>query len=279
MKTLIRKLLPHPLELALRTTYDKFELASLPKTSCDTQKLKSTEQLAVKDTFHQAELANAWQQAQAQLTRFSIPDGSGGVNPGDRRALFYLIRSLQPQNVLEVGTHIGSSTLHIATAMQQYADPAHPVQLTTVDIADVNDPVQQPWLNFGSPASPLALIEAIGCQDWVNFVQADSIAYLAQCQKTFDFIFLDGSHTAKAVYQEVPLALQLLNPSGIILLHDYFPDLQPLWSDNSLIPGPCLAIDRLKQEGAKLQVIPLGELPWATKLNSNVTSLAIVLRA
>ena len=33
------------------------------------------------------------------------------------------------------------------------------------------------------------------------------------------------------VYREVPLALGLLKPGGIILLHDFYPGARPLWSD------------------------------------------------
>jgi len=58
-----------------------------------------------------------------------------------------------------------------------------------------------------------------------------SLDYLAGCAQTFDFIFLDGDHAARTVYQEVPAALRLLNSGGVILLHDYFPNLRPLWSN------------------------------------------------
>ena len=43
----------------------------------------------------------------------------GGVNPGDRQAVYYLIMALKPQNVLEVGTHIGASMPHIARALKR----------------------------------------------------------------------------------------------------------------------------------------------------------------
>lgn len=72
--------------------------------------------------------------------------------------------------------------------------------------------------------------------------------------------------------------LKLLNKDGVILLHDYFPGLKPLWSDDGVIAGPWLAVNRLKNEGAKLSVIPIGKVPWKTKLNSNVTSLALLTK-
>jgi hypothetical protein len=88
---------------------------------------------------------------------------------------------------------------------------------------------------------------------------------------------LDGDHSAGTVYEEIVLALRVLSQGGVIVLHDYFPDLQPLWSDGSVIPGPWLGTQRLRAEGVNLAVLPLGDLPWMTKRQSKATSLAIVV--
>jgi len=90
---------------------------------------------------------------------------------------------------------------------------------------------------------------------------------------------LDGDHSAKVVYQEVSAASKLLNSGGLILLHDYFPNLQLLWSNGDIKPGPWLAIERLKKEGMAIDIKALGKLPWATKMNSNFTSLALLGKA
>jgi predicted O-methyltransferase YrrM len=37
---------------------------------------------------------------------------TAGVNPGDRRALFYLVCALAPRHVLEIGTNVGASTAY-----------------------------------------------------------------------------------------------------------------------------------------------------------------------
>lgn len=101
---------------------------------------------------------------------------------------------------------------------------------------------------------------------------------MEKCEQRFDFIFLDGDHAAKTVYREVSAALKLLNPGGVILLHDYFNDLKPLWSNNILLAGPYLGVRRIREEGVPVRVIPLGQLPWPTKLGSNVTSLALLVK-
>ena len=59
-----------------------------------------------------------------------------GVNPGDRRALYHMVRALAPETVLEVGTNVGASTLHIAVALRSLGGRR---RMTTIDILDVND--------------------------------------------------------------------------------------------------------------------------------------------
>ena len=81
-----------------------------------------------------------------------------------------------------------------------------------------------------------------------------------------------------AVYREVALALRLLSPSGRILLHDYYPEGKPLVHKGDFISGPYLALNRVIRECPSIRVQPLGTLPWPTKNDSNVTSLALVVR-
>ena len=145
--------------------------------------------------------------------------------------------------------------------------------LVTVDIVDVNHAPDAFWRLGGLPRSPRDNIEALGMMEHVTFVTNSSLTYLDECDESFDFIFLDGDHSAAMVYQEVPRALRRL------LLHDFFPQNRPLWSDRAVVPGPFLAVKRLVREQANVSVIPLGSLPWPTKLHSNVTSLAMLRAA
>ena len=72
----------------------------------------------------------------------------------------------------------------------------------------------------------------------VTFVTNSSLTYLDECDESFDLIFLDGDHSAAMVYQEVPRALRRLREPGLLLLHDFFPNNRPLWSDRAVVPGP-----------------------------------------
>jgi hypothetical protein len=113
----------------------------------------------------------------------------------------------------------------------------------------------------------------------VEFVTASSFDFFAANSEKFDLIFLDGDHSAETVYREIPAAMGALNPDGLIMLHDYYPDQRPLWRGSPAIPGPFLAVEALRRHHAGLQAIPLGELPWETKAHSRVTSLAALVRA
>jgi hypothetical protein len=96
-----------------------------------------------------------WASSSAELARIHpIEDTkTGGVNPGDRHAVYRLMRSLRPANVLEIGTHVGASTLDIAAGLKQNGAG----DLTTVDVKDVNAPDGY-WKHFrlvGSPANAI----------------------------------------------------------------------------------------------------------------------------
>lgn len=275
-KQLAASMIPAFVKNRIRLQKDLNQLATAQYSECETDNLQSKGNISLSNIFHIREIDALWLDGEKEIKQFSIPDGSEGVNPGDRKAIFYLISALKPVSVLEIGTHIGASTLHIASALSKNGN--NNGNLTTVDIADVNSPTTKPWLKYGTSHSPIEMINKLGYGPLVDFIKDTSLNYAKKCQRTFDFIFLDGDHSAKTLYQEIPVALNLLNKNGVILLHDYFPNKKSLWSNGSVIPGPFLAIERLRSEGVDVAVLPLGKLPWPTKLGSHVTSLALLLK-
>lgn len=229
---------------------------------------------AIQDLIEESEsTAHVW-----RTTTELIPDNTGGVNFGDRRALYSLIRHFRPARVLEIGTHVGASTAIIAQALRQNDSEGSPGHLWTVDIRDVNLDTEKPWLEYGCKLSPMEMLRRLGLETTVDFVAMPSVEFMQSSNEPFDLIFLDGDHSASAVYREIPLALKILNPSGVIILHDYFPACKPLWSNGVVIRGPFLAVERLAKRGLDVKALPLGSLPWPTKLGSSVTSLAVLLR-
>jgi predicted O-methyltransferase YrrM len=279
LRQIIARIMPSSMKARILFPDETRELRAIRRLECVPGNLLSRKDVSLAGIFHSRDIEALWLDSKKELDPFGVPDGTGGVNLGDRKAIYYLISHFKPSSVLEIGTHIGASTIHIASALfKSQIRNGSGSTLTTVDIADVNSPTAKPWVKYGTASSPLEMITRLDYGSFVEFVTDTSLHFASTCGKRFDFIFLDGDHKARTVYQEIPAALNLLTPNGVILLHDYFPEIEPLWSDGSVIPGPYLAAQRLAKEGAGLTVLPLGGLPWPTKLQSNVTSLALLLR-
>jgi predicted O-methyltransferase YrrM len=242
----------------------------------DLTHLKPASQLDLAALFGDPTLEAAWRLVEPTLGAFELPDKTGGVNPGDRRAIFYVTLHLRARSMLEVGTHIGASTIHAAAALRA-VDPSAAYKLDTVDILDVNASTR-PWLHYGAALSPREMIMQLGLDSSVRFVVESSLSYLTKCSQAYDLIFLDGDHSEDVVYREIAAALRLLTPGGVILLHDYFPNERPLWFDGGAIVGPARAVRKMQQEGVAVRDMPFGALPWPTKLESSVTSLALLAR-
>ena len=281
MKALIKRYIPVKLISQIRIIKNWIELKRhfpVP-AKLNISNLKLSNSINLSELFSNYDIEKSWNKAKISFESFTIPDGSGGVNPGDRRAIFYLIRKFNPTSVLEIGTHIGASLIHIASALSfNKLSDNNLVKFVSLDIVDVNNLNEKPWLKYGAKFPPSKMINNIGCESFVEFIKDDSFEYLSKTANKFDFIFLDGSHSAVTVYKEIPVALESLNKNGIILLHDYYPNKKPLWTNRSIIPGPCIATDRFISEGENIEIMPLDELPWMTKIKSNKSSLALLLR-
>jgi len=272
------KIMPRAVAHYSTLLWDRISFERLGDVPCDTSALAPLSSFDTAASLGRRDLADEWRSVETRMAPLGITSRAGGVNPGDRRALYYLVRSLRPRTVLEVGTHVGASTAHIAAALDalRTEDPAQSRHLTTVDIVDVNDQSTKPWLQLGSRHSPAELIEQLGCASLVTFKAQNSLDYLAQCEERFDLVFLDGFHTASHVLQEIPAAFATLAQGGYVLLHDYYPNQRPLWSDGHVERGPFLATEKLRAAGAQIEVLPLGALPWPTKVDSHITSLALL---
>jgi len=274
MKKILKKILPVSLSNKLRIANEVSQLNRLAAQTWNFSPLRKIDTQTLEHIFNDKDLKAQYQSIRPEIERLELPEFTGGVNIGDQQAIYYLIRQFKPQNILEVGTFVGCSTVHIALAIKDIPD----AKLTTVDIRDVNDTETKPWIEKGSKHSPSENVAQVGCRDKVTFVAQDSKQYLNDYKGAkYDFIFLDGSHKSTDVYLEIAHSLNILTDNGIILLHDYFPDNTPLWKESPrIIPGPFLGVERIRKENQdKVHSIPLGNLPWTTKLGTNTTSLAI----
>jgi predicted O-methyltransferase YrrM len=276
--------MPGPAQWLYLFLKDHIALRKVDRSSWDPnapRRLRSADEINLGSIFHDPAIDEEWARVKPELDSLKITDQAWAVNPGDRRAIYYLIRKLRLRSILELGTHIGGSTMHFAFALREMRSlGGGRVSLTTVDINDVNDPGKAYWKTHKSTHSPVEMVRMTGCEDFVTFVNMNSLDYYPSCRQTFDLVFIDSGHWASDTWIEVVQAMKVLNEGGLILLHDYYPDVKRLWPSERPIPGPFRAIHDLKRTvaGASIDVLPLGELPWPTRLGSKMTSLALITR-
>lgn len=269
---------PRKLKSTLRAKLDERKFQQVPKAVCDTANLMRLRESDVKRMLARERFEDEWVGVLESTEPFSISPAGGGVNEGDRRILYQIVRSCNALNVLEIGTHIGASTLHIAAALRRNAGIlGRPCSIRTVDIVDVNAS-SGPHANLGCSHTPKAMLEEAGLLDFVEFAVTRAQDAMSTASERFNVIFLDGDHSPAAVYAEIPLALKLLDKEGIVILHDYFPNGEPIWPGRKPLLGPYMAVQRHLREGADFQVFPVGEVGWSTKLGSRKSSLAILAR-
>jgi hypothetical protein len=178
LRQAVSRVLPQTVRRVLRSSRDSYALQRLQRTDCDVANLRAVSERDLREFLRPQRWAAEWEEVSGRIAAFRIPDGTGGVNPGDRRAVYYLVRSLGARSVLEVGTHIGASTAHIALALENTRrQEGAAVRLLSVDISDVNSPVERPWTRYGMAHSPRAMVEALGCADLVTFKTQTSLDY------------------------------------------------------------------------------------------------------
>ncbi|MEP6615519.1 MAG: hypothetical protein ABJA57_03020 [Ginsengibacter sp.] len=143
---MFKKFIPAGIKSIVRRSIESILLKLATGNGCDTKNLGSTDSGALTRILQDDDLNNKWELYKNRIGSFHLPKMSGGVNRGDQRAIFYLVSHFKPANILEIGTHIGCSTLNIGMACEHNADAA----ITTVDINDVNNESKKRWLDFGS---------------------------------------------------------------------------------------------------------------------------------
>lgn len=139
------------------------------------------------------------------------------------------VKSLNPQTVVEIGTHRGG-TLYLWTRLAQSA-----ANLISIDL---------PGGRFGGGYSPFRIPIykrfARECQK-VHLIRADSHAdstvektKLLLAGKPIDFLYIDGDHTYEGVKKDWELYSPLVRAGGLVVFHDIagvYADtkVRPLW--------------------------------------------------
>jgi len=136
---------------------------------------------------------------------------------------------------LEIGSFEGRSAIWIA---ENIADPD--AEITCVDTWEGGE---EHKLRGEDMASAEQLFDAntAACEVPVTFTKIKDTSYNALAslnKKTFDFIYIDGSHVGKDVLTDACMAWPLLKAGGLMVFDDY------LWGDpRDALHRPKMAID------------------------------------
>jgi predicted O-methyltransferase YrrM len=151
--------------------------------------------------------------ASAALTRlerrFQTEPASSLVLPKARALLYGLVRMLDADEVLEIGTLFCGTTEVLAHALVANGHG----QLHTVD----------PY--GGERCPPIIGAWRDELRARVRFYPEDSMAFLQRCSDgpqhlAFDLAFIDGCHNYEAVLHDVSMAARVMKPGGIMVLDD-----------------------------------------------------------
>lgn len=122
----------------------------------------------------------------------------GAIFDVEGRTLYAVIRALQPDTVVEIGSGTGCSATHICSALRANGHG----HMTTVDRG--NTP------NIPEDYHP-----------FVTILPGDGINYLAlQPDNSIDFILEDADHTTELCHAIGELAKTKLKPGGVLFIHD-----------------------------------------------------------
>lgn len=138
---------------------------------------------------------------------------------------------------LQVGTYTGDASDWLLTSI--LLDPSS--TLTDVDTWQGSDEREHEAMDFDAIYG--IYLNRMDKYENVMSIKGDSSYVLPNLKEKYDFIYIDGDHTEKAVYRDATNAWPLLKSGGILAFDDY------LWGQD-VHPSlrPMLAIDRFLEE-------------------------------
>jgi predicted O-methyltransferase YrrM len=264
LKAGIRRWTPKPVFNALEYQRQRMRVASVSKNRCDFSSLGHLSGEECRRLFDAGAIDDEWERLAEHLQAVGVWNKALATGGVDLKVLYYLARRRGFRSVLEVGTHVGGSTVTLASALARgAAETGDRPELVTVDIVDVNDPSRGPWCDAGMQRPPRDVVDEMGLNVSVEFVTSPSLPHLESATRSYDFVFLDGDHRGDTTYREIGLAASRLAPGGLIALHDYSPRvIFATLLDGRAIPGPYVAARRVLEERPGLALRTFEQVPW-----------------
>ena len=177
---------------------------------------------------------------------------TGSISTGNQRFISDVIKTGKYKSVLEIGTHIGVSGEAILSALEGRGE-----RFDTVDIVDVNSKTTKKYEKYHPEVMPFERFKKYSTPHF--FHSNGSRAFFATNHNMYDFIFIDGSHKKEDVMFDIFHSFKYLKKGGRILLHDYYPNGEPIFEDRPAITGIYKAVKALQQQGYNIKAYPVGE--------------------
>lgn len=168
---------------------------------------------------------------------------TGNVTLRELTVLAAMVRARGSKRILEIGTFDGNTALQLARnapadahvyTLDLPAAARAAGALEPEELRYVHDPDKQRQRRFEDPRH--------GVADKVTQLLGDSATFdfaaLREEVGAFDFVFVDGSHSAEYVRNDTARVLPILTPDAVVFWHDY----KPAW------PGVIHELDRLGAE-------------------------------
>jgi predicted O-methyltransferase YrrM len=183
----------------------------------------------------------------AEMEALAQRDGIPIVEWETGRLLATLVRALRPAHVIEVGTAIGYSTLHMAREM------GHGQTIVTLE----RDPERI--------AAARGFWQRDGVQDRIELIEGDALESLQTLHGPFELVFLDATKTEVTDYLralEGKLAARALLVVDNLLMggEAALPeDGETRWTRDSLLAGRAAARDLMSSEEWLFSLLPVGD--------------------
>jgi predicted O-methyltransferase YrrM len=172
-------------------------------------------------------------------------DVSGQSEYAVPRLLYALILAQRPKTVVEIGAHMGLSSMAMAAALKfnaeykpsdflkQWKSEWHPTRKLPQVKGKLYciDPVLQPhWVRR---------LKKFKLQDYAEHITKRSEEVDLATLPNIDLLFIDGDHLYKSCHDDFVKYFPKVNPGGYVVIHDYFPDSptpqMPWWGPNLFI--------------------------------------------
>ena len=189
---------------------------------------------------------------------FHSSNKSEAISFIDQYLIKEIVTELKPKKILEIGTFIGASSLVIGKTLKILNVS---FTIDTVDINDVNSKDFKEFINknYFIDLTPFEIFKKNHIENNINFFTYKSYDFFKMNKNKYDFIFIDGSHQFKDVYDDICNSLKILNKYGLILIHDYYYSKNKV--NNKIISyGPYFALKKILNENHNLELLPLKEL-------------------